>query len=324
MVDARTEAYAGVDVSKERLEVCLRRGREAREGEAFSVSNDSAGTETLLARLAEERPALVILEATGGFERPVAAALAAAGLPIAVVNPRQAREFARATGRLAKTDRIDAEVLARFAQAVRPAPRPVPEEEVQVLAQITARRRQVVGMLTAEKNRLGAATAKLVRGRIEAHVRWLEKELSRTDRDLEEAIDESPTWRENEELLRGVPGVGPVLARTLLAELPELGSLKPKQLAALVGVAPLNRDSGAFRGRRTVWGGRATVRAALYMGALVATRHNPQIKKFYERLLGAGKPRKVALVACMHKLLIILNAMLKNRTPWRSPQTLTP
>ena len=179
-------------------------------------------------------------------------------------------------------------------------------------------------MLSAEKNRLGAATAKPVRGRIEAHLRWLEKELSRTDRDLEEAIDESPTWRENEELLRGVPGVGPVLARTLLAELPELGSLKPKQLAALVGVAPLNRDSSAFRGRRAVWGGRATVRVALYMGALVATRHNPQIKEFYERLLGAGKPTKVALVACMHKLLIILNAMLKNRTPWRSPQTLTP
>jgi len=180
-----------------------------------------------------------------------------------VVNPRQARDFARATGRLAKTDRIDAEVLARFAQAVRPAPRPVPKEELQALAEITARPRQVVGMLSAEKNRLGAATAKPVRGRIEAHLRWLEKELSRTDRDLEEAIDESPTWRENEELLRGVAGVGPVLARTLLAELPELGSLKPKQLAALVGVAPLNRDSGAFRGRRAVWGGRATVRAAL-------------------------------------------------------------
>jgi transposase len=326
MVHERTEAYAGVDVSKGRLEVCVRRGREAKECEhTFGVSNDPAGTETLLARLVEERPALVILEATGGFERPVAAASAAAGLPIAVVNPRQARDFARATGRLAKTDRIDAQILARFAQAVRPAPRPVPEEEAQALAEITTlRRRQLVGMLTAENNRLGAATTKLVRKRLRAHVRWLEKELSRTDRDLEEAINESPTWRENEELLRGVPGVGPVVARTLLAELPELGSLPPKQLAALVGVAPLNRDSGAFRGRRAVWGGRATVRAALYMGALVATRHNPQIKEFYERLLGAGKPRKVALVACMRKLLIILNAMLKNRTPWRFTQTLAP
>jgi transposase len=325
MVDAHTEAYAGVDVSKGRLEVCVRRGRQAREGEhAFGVSNDPAGMQTLLGSLLAERPALVILEATGGLERPVAAALAAAELPIAVVNPRQARDFARATGRLAKTDRIDAQILARFAQAVRPAPRPIPEEEVQALAEITARRRQLVGMLTAENNRLGAATTKLVRKRLQAHVRWLEKELSRTDRDLEEAINESPTWRENEELLRGVPGVGPVVARTLLAELPELGSLPPKQLAALVGVAPLNRDSGAFRGRRAVWGGRTTVRAPLYMGALVATRHNPQIKEFYERLLSAGKPRKVALVACMRKLLIILNAMLKNRTPWRSPQSLAP
>jgi transposase len=230
MVPERTEVYAGVDVSKERLEVCVRRGREAKEDEhTFGVSNDPAGMETLLARLLEERPALVILEATGGFERPVAAALAATGLPIAVVNPRQARDFARATGRLAKTDRIDAQILARFAQAVRPAPRPVPEEEAQALAEITARRRQLVGMLTAEINRLGAATTKTVRRRIEAHLRWLEKELSRTDRDLEEAINESPTWRKNEELLRSVPGVGPVLARTLLAELPELGSLPPKQ-----------------------------------------------------------------------------------------------
>src|SRR5215207_3417581 len=179
-------------------------------------------------------------------------------------------------------------------------------------------------MLTAERNRLLTATAKAVKKRIEAHVRWPEKELERTDRDLDGTIEESPAWRENEELLRSVPGVGPVLARTLLAELPELGSLQPKQLAALVGVAPLNRDSGAFRGRRAVWGGRATVRASLYMGALVATRHNPQIKEFYERLLSAGKPRKVALVACMRKLLIILNAMLKNHTPWNSPQTLAP
>ncbi len=192
------------------------------------------------------------------------------------------------------------------------------------MGEILARRRQVVGMLTAEKNRLGAATTKPVRKRIEAHVRWLEKELERTDGDLEEAIEKSPTWRENEELLRGVPGVGPVLARTLLAELPELGSLAPKQLAALVGVAPLNRDSGAFRGRRAVWGGRATVRAALYMGALVATRHNPQIKESYERLLAAGKPKKVALVACMRKLLLVLNAVLKHRTPWRPPHVLTP
>jgi transposase len=250
---------------------------------------------------------------------PQLSALAAAGLAVAVVNPRQARDFARATGRLAKTDRIDAEVLAHFAEAVHPTPRPVPDEEARALGEILACRRQIVGMLTAEKNRLGAATTRPVRRRIEAHVRWLEKELSRTDRDLEEVIEESPTWRENEELLRGVPGVGPVLARTLLAELPELGGLCGKRLAALVGVAPLNRDSGAFRGRRAVWGGRSGVRAALYMGALVATRYNPQIKEFYERLLAAGKPKKVALVACMRKLLLILNAVLKHRTPWRSP-----
>jgi transposase len=307
--------YAGIDISKGHLDVFVRPA-----GEHFGVPNDHAGIGSLVCRLLEGAcPALVVLEATGGFERPVAAALAAAGLAVAVVNPRQARDFARATGRLAKTDRIDAEVLAHFAEAVHPTPRPVPDEEARALGEILARRRQIVGMLTAEKNRLGAATTRPVRRRIEAHVRWLEKELSRTDRDLEEVIEESPSWRENEELLRGVPGVGPVLARTLLAELPELGGLCGKRLAALVGVAPLNRDSGAFRGRRAVWGGRSGVRAALYMGALVATRYNPQIKEFYERLLAAGKPKKVALVACMRKLLLILNAVLKHRTPWRSP-----
>ncbi len=249
------------------------------------------------------------------------AALAASGLAVAVVNPRQARDFARATGRLAKTDRIDAYVLAHFAEAVRPTPRAVPEEEAYVFGAILARRRQIVEMLTAENNRLGTAP-RAVRKRIEAHVRWLEKELKRTDDDLDEAIEQSPTWRENAALLRSVPGVGPVLCRTLLAELPELGTLTHKQLAALVGVAPLNRDSGTMRGKRAVWGGRSGVRAALYMAALVATRHNPQVKDFYERLLAAGKAKKVALVACMRKLLIILNAVLKHRTPWRSPHAL--
>jgi transposase len=293
--------YAGIDVSKGHLDVFVRP-----TGEHFGVPNDHAGIGSLVCRLLEgARPALVVLEATGGFERPAVAALAAAGLAVAVVNPRQARDFARATGRLAKTDRIDAEILARFAEAVHPTPRPVPDEEARALGEILARRRQIVGMLTAEKNRLGAATTRPVRRRIEAHVRWLEKELEHTDSDLDEAIEESPTWRENEALLRGVPGVGSVLA-------------------ALVGVAPLNRDSGAFRGRRAVWGGRSGVRAALYMGALVATRHNPQIKEFYERMLTAGKPKKVALVACMRKLLLILNAVLKHRTPWRPPHALTP
>jgi len=309
-----------VDVSKGHLEVFV-----LPTGERFSVPNDDSGVEELLARLDEpSSPALVVLEATGGFERPVAAALAVSGLAVAVVNPRQARDFARATGKLAKTDRIDAESLARFAEAVCPAPRPILDEEARALGEILARRRQLVGMLTAEKNRLLTATTRRVKKRIEAHIRWLEKELTRANGDLQEAIEESPVWRENEELLRGVPGVGPVLARTLLAELPELGELKNKQLAALVGVAPLNRDSGILRGRRTIWGGRGVVRAALYMGALVATRCNPAVKVFYERLLAAGKPKKVALVACMRKLLVILNAILRNRTPWSPSHALAP
>ena len=240
-----------------------------------------------------------------------------------MVNPRQVRDFARATGRLAKTDRIDAGILARFAEAIRPAPKPLPDKEMRALQGILARRRQLVGMLTAENNRLHSAT-KPVAKRIAAHIRWLEKELSRTDRDLDTAIKSSPTLSENEALLRSGPGVGPVLARTLLAEVPELGTLTHKRLAALVGVAPLNRDSGTLRGRRSVWGGRAEVRAALYMGALVAARRNPVVKEFYERLLAAGKPKKVALVACMRKLLSILNAVLKHRTPWRSPRYLSP
>ncbi len=321
--DPTAEIYVGVDVSKGRLDVFVRP-----TAERFSVPNDATGVDALLARLLEEqeeaRPALVVLEATGGFERPLAAALAASGLAVAVVNPRQARDFARATGRLAKTDRIDAENLARFAEAVRPSPRPVPDEEAHAFGEILARRRQIVSMLTAENNRLVATVTKPVKRRIEAHIWWLEKELARTDRDLDEAIRESPAWRENEALLRSVPGVGPVLAKTLLAELPELGSLTGKQLAALVGVAPLNRDSGILRGERAVWGGRSGVRAALYMGALVAARRNPTIREFYERLVAAGKPKKVALVACMRKLLTILNAMLKHRTPWRSPHALTP
>jgi len=246
----------------------------------------------------------------------VAAALAASELPIVVVNPRQVRDFARATGKLAKTDRLDAEVLARFGQAVGPEPKPLPDKEIRAFGEVLARRRQIVGMLTAERNRLGTATSEPVKKRIEAHVRWLERELERIEGDLDEAIKGSRAWRENEALLRSVPGVGPVLARTLLAELPELGTLDRKRLAALVGVAPLNRDSGTLRGRRAVWGGRARVRAALYMGALVATRFNPTIGEFYERLLAAGKPKKVALVACMRKLLTILNALLKQRTPW--------
>jgi transposase len=316
--------YVGVDVSKDRLDVCLRWSEpESHEEDVFFVTHDEAGIDTLISRLLEEHPVLVILEATGGFERAVVGALATEGLPVAVVNPRQVRDFARATGRLAKTDRIDASILARFAEAIRPSPKPLPEEEIRALQGILARRRQLVGMLTAENNRLHSAT-KPVAKRIAAHIRWLEKELSGTDGDLKEAIKSSPTLSENEALLRSVPGVGPVLARTLLAQVPELGTLTHKRVAALVGVAPLNRDSGTLRGRRSVWGGRAEVRAALYMGALVAARRNPVLREFYERLLAAGKPKKVALVACMRKLLAIVNAVLKHRTPWRSPHSLSP
>ncbi len=316
--DERT-TYVGIDVSKATLDVAILPAREH-----FVVGNDEAGIDELLGKLLAEvsDALLVVLEASGGFERPVVAALAASEIALFVLNPRQARDFAKATGTLAKTDRLDAFVLARFAQAIRPVPRAIPDAEAREFQEILARRRQIIRMTTAEKNRLGATSSKAVRGRIQAHIRWLEKELSRTDRDLDEAIENSPTLKENEALLRSVPGVGPVLCRTLLAELPELGSLSSRELSALVGVAPLNRDSGTLRGRRTVWGGRARVREALYMGALIASRFNPAIKEFYERLVEAGKPKKVALVACMRKLLVILNAVMRERTPWRCPHAL--
>ena len=240
-----------------------------------------------------------------------------------MVNPRQARDFAKATGRLAKTDKIDAQILARFAAAIEPSPSVLPDQEAQALQAILTRRRQLLLMLVSEKNRLLMAPEAVAK-RIRAHIRWLEKELERIDRELEEAVQQSEVWRRNEELLRSVPGVGPVLARTLLAELPELGTITHKRLSSLVGVAPFNRDSGKIRGKREVWGGREPVRATLYMGALVATRHNPTLKEFYERLLAAGKPKKVALVACMRKLLSILNAVMRDRAIWRCPHVLTP
>jgi transposase len=266
-------------------------------------------------RLQSLAPALVVLEATGGVELALVAQLGAVGLPVVVTNPRQVRDFARATGQLAKTDRIDAEILARFADQVRPELRPLPDPAIQELAALLARRRQLVEMLTAERNRLRRA-ARRVRPRITEHVHWLERELDDIDHDLADAIRSSPLWREQEDLLRTVPGIGPVVASTLLAGLPELGRLNRKEIAALVGVAPLNRDSGTLRGRRSVWGGRGQIRAALYMAALAATRFNPKVRAFYQRLLAAGKPKKVALVACMRKLLTILNAMVHNNTSW--------
>jgi transposase len=308
-------SYVGIDVAKGRLDLAMRP-----TGDHWHVANDATGIAQLVTRLDELRPALIALEATGGYERAVASALAGAGLPVAVVNPRQVRDFAKATGKLAKTDALDAGALAHFAEAVRPAPRTAPREQDQALAAVLARRRQVVTMLTAEQNRLHTAVA-AVRDRIAAHIAWLEEELATLDGELARAIDADPSWRERDALLRSVPGVGPVLATTLLAELPELGGLSRHQVAALVGVAPLNRDSGTLRGKRTVWGGRARLRAVLYMGALVATRHNPQLRDFYARLCAAGKPKKVALTACMRKLLTILNAVLRHGLPWRTPGT---
>lgn len=302
--------FIGIDVSKARLDIAMRP-----LGEKESVSNDQAGIEALVKRLGKIQPALIVLEATGGVERCVTCALASAELPVVVVNPRQVRDFAKATGQLAKTDSIDALVLARFAEAVRPALRPLPDEITLELRALIARRRQITEMIVAERNRLSAAS-KSVRKRIDAHLRWLETELDRADKDLDHSIRQSPIWRENEDLLRSVPGIGPVISRTLLAGLPELGQLNRKQIAALVGIAPLNRDSGTLRGRRSIWGGRATVRAALYMAALVASRRNAAIRAFYKRLRNTGKAPKVALVACMRKLLTILNAMIKHKTRW--------
>ena len=311
------DGFVGVDVSKAYLDIAVRP-----TGDGWRVTNDDSGVAQAVDQLAGLRPQLVVLEATGGLELPLAAALAEAGLPLAVVNPRQVRDFAKATGRLAKTDTLDAQVLAHFAEAVRPSPRPLPDAQAQGLSALLARRRQLIGMRTAEKNRLGSARHP-VRQRIETHIHWLEGELAELDKDLRDTIRQSPIWRAKDDLLQSVKGIGPVVSTTILAELPELGTLSRQQIATLVGVAPLNRDSGTFRGRRMVWGGRARVRAALYMGALVATRYNPVIKAFYQRLCVAGKAKKVAITACARKLLTILNAMLKHGTSWREPNPQT-
>lgn len=303
--------YVGIDVAKSRLDVAVRP-----TSDLFSCPNDDRGVAQVVTRLGGLHPALVVLEATGGWQAPLVGALASAGLPVVVVNPRQVRDFARATGQRAKTDALDASVLAHFAEAIRPVPRPLPDAQAQALTALLARRRQVVEMAVAEKNRLGTAPRPMGE-RIQAHLAWLEEELAQLEEELSRTLRQSPLWQEKDTLLRSVPGVGPVLSLTLLAELPELGTLNRKQIAALVGVAPLNRDSGSLLGKRLVWGGRGRVRAALYMGTLVAIRHNPAIKAFYERLCAAGKAKKVALTACMRKVLTILNAILKHGTPWR-------
>ena len=304
--------YAGIDVAKDRLDVVLRPS-----GEYMEATNDERGIRSVVRRLRKEDVALAVLEATGGLEQPIAADLALAGVPVAIVNPRQLRDVrGLATGKLAKTDRIDAAVLAHFAETVRPQPRPLADEQARELSAVVLRRRQILAMTTAEGNRARTAP-KAVRRRIEAHLRWLRKELARVDGELERAVKESLLWKERATLLMSVPGVGPTLSATLLAELPELEHLDRRRLAALVGVAPLNRDSGTLRGIRTVWGGRSGVRTTLYMATLCATRHNPAIREFYGRLVASGKPKKVALTACMRKLLTILAAILRNRTPWQ-------
>jgi len=303
--------FVGIDVAKAHLDMALRP-----TGTRWTVANDDAGITDLVTQLQGMSPTLIVLEATGGLQRPVVAALAAASLPVVVVNPRQVRDFAKATGQLAKTDALDARALAHFAEAIRPEPRPVPDAQTEDLRALLARRRQLVAMRTAEQNRLGSAPSRL-HADIEAHIMWLNARLAILDDELDAALRASAVWRERENLLRSVPGIGPVCARTLVLDLPELGTLSRQHLAALVGLAPFHRDSGTLRGTRSIWGGRAQVRTALYMSTLVAVRYNPVLKAFYQRLRAAGKLAKVALIACMRKLLTILNAMVKHQTPWQ-------
>jgi transposase len=303
--------FMGIDVSKLHLDIAVRPTNER-----FQTENTSEGIAQWVTQIQALRPTLVVLEATGGWEIAVTVALAAAEIAVAVVNPRQVRDFAKFLGRLAKTDKIDAVILARFAEAIQPEPRTLPDEQTQQLKAILVRRRQLIEMLVAEKNRLGLTHA-MIKPHLQEHIIWLEQEVADIDQDLHQRLRNSPLWREKEDLLRSVKGIGPVTATTLLAELPELGQLNRKQIAALVGVAPFNCDSGNMHGRRAIWGGRACVRNVLYMAALSACRFNPVIRTFYDHLIQAGKLKKVALVACMRKLLTILNAMLRSGKPWQ-------
>ena len=303
----------GIDVSKDRLDVVVRPS-----GETFAVERNAAGVEKLAARLHELSPHIVALEATGGFETVVAAGLGAAGLPVAVVNPVQVRAFAKAIGQRAKTDPIDARVIAHFAEATSLEPRPLPDEQTRLLADLVGRRRQIVAMIGAERQREQRVTASRLRKSIARLIKALEKELASMDADIEEAIKGSPVWRAKEELLTSVPGIGPVISRTLVAELPELGQLSHKQIAALAGLAPFTRQSGKWRGKSFIGGGRTAVRAVLFMGAMVAKKHNPVLKAFFDRLVAAGKPKMVALIAVARKLLTILNAIVRDNQPWQT------
>lgn len=307
----KSNVFVGIDVSKANLDVGI-----IPESKQLSVANNKSGIDNLVSHLRKTKPALIVMEATGGLEVKVAGALAAACLPVVVVNPRQVRDFAKATGKLAKTDALDAFVLAKFAKAIRPEVRVLPDDATKKLKSLLTRRRQIVEMVTAETNRLNSAPYH-IQGEIKDHINWLKSRLNSLDKDLDKTIKQSPIWQEKADLLKSTPGIGPVVSFALLADLPELGTLNRKQIAALAGVAPFCRDSGTFKGKRMIWGGRANVRSALYMSALVAVRHNPVIKEFYERLIKAGKAPKVALTACMRKLLTILNTMVKHKTPWQ-------
>ena len=312
-MSTNVDVWVGIDVSKETLEVAARPS-----GERWSLSNADRAFPELVARLRALAPAGIVLEATGGLEVPVVSALGLAGVPVIVANPRQVRDFAKALGKLAKTDRIDADLLALFGERLRPVPRPLPDEATRRLEALVVRRRQIVEMVTAEQHRRSSAPTHVVRQRIQKHIAWLQGELATIDQELDGAVRRSPLWRTKDDLLRSVPGVGRILALSVLTQLPELGTLNRKQIAALAGVAPLNRDSGTLRGRRCIWGGRGPLRAVLYMATLVATRRNPILAAVYQRLLAAGKPKKVALVACMRKLLTILNAMVAHTTRWQA------
>lgn len=307
------ESNVGIDVSKKQLDIAVRPG-----GEHFTVERNANGLERLIARLGPLKPARVIVEATGGFETVVAATLAAAGLPVIIVDPAKIRAFAKAAGQRAKTDAIDADVIARFGEGVRPAPRPLPDEATRHLADLLARRRQIIEMIGAERQRGMRATARSLQRSIARLIRALEKELSSVDTDIDEAVRKVPAWVEMEDLLTSVPGIGTKIARTLIAELPEIGTQDRWQAAALAGLAPFTRKSGKWKGKSCIGGGRSCVRAALFMGALVASRHNPVLRTFFQRLVAAGKPRMVALIAVARKLLTILNAIVRDRRPWNA------
>lgn len=305
--------FVGIDVSKDRLDVHV-----LPQGESFAVTRDGKGLEQLIGRLQERKPALVAVEATGGFETIVAAALAGAGLPLVVVNPAQIRHFAQAVGKKAKTDPVDALVIARFVEAVRPELRPLPDSEARLLGELVARRRQIIEMLVAERQREKRVGNPRVRKSLARHIKMLEKELPDVDGDIDAMVRGSPAWREKEDLLVSVPGIGKILARTLLAELPELGRLDRRSIASLAGLAPYTRQSGRWRGKSMISGGRSAVRSALFLAALVASRCNPMLKAFYQRLLSTGKPKMVALIALARKMLTILNALIRDQRPWQN------